>query len=162
MPFSMRNWFTGWRRGLFAFGAACVVLPSLVFADQPTTREAVMAEIREAIETRNYDQLKSLVLWKDAGKIKKRVVRFQLHRSLGRKIRTLTWEDFPEDGMDAILATGKLVPNMNITNVVRVIYDEAPIDASGKLPTSVFLLGLHKGVYRIGLVVRTGVDDDDD
>ncbi len=121
-----------------------------------------MAQIRNAIETRNYDALKKLVLWKDAGKIKKRVVRFHLARNLGRKIKSITWEDFPEDGLDGVIATGKLVPNMAMTNAVRVIFDEEPINAAGKLPTSVFLVGMHNNAYRIGLVVRKGGDDDGD
>ena len=121
-----------------------------------------MGQIRLAIETRDYDILKRIVLWKDAGKIKKRVVRFHLNRNLGRKIKSMSWETFPEDGMDALIATGKLVPNMEMTHAVRVIFDEEPINASGQLPTSVFLVGKRKGVYRIGLVVRTGFDDDDD
>ena len=41
-------------------------------------------------------------------------------------------------------------------------FDEEPIDASGKLPTSVFLVGRRDGVFRIGLVNRAGMDDDDD
>ena len=121
-----------------------------------------MDYIREAIETRNYDLLKDLVFWEDAGKIKKRIVRFHLSRNLGRSIKSITWEDFPEDGMDAAIATGKLKPNMKVTNAVRVIFDEEPINESGKLPTSVFLVGKRGDVYRIGLVVRAGSDDDDD
>lgn len=128
----------------------------------PTDPDALMLDIREAIETRNYGILEDLVLWKDTGKIKKRIVRFHLNRNLGREIKSITWEPFPEDGMDAALATGKLSPNMDITHAVRVIFDEAPIDANGKLPTSVFLVGKRKDVYRIGLVVRSGFDDDDD
>ena len=103
---------------------------------------------------------KCIVRRKDAGKIKKRVVRFHLNRNLGRKIKSISRETFPEDGVDALIATGKLVPNMEMTHAVRVISDEEPVNASGQLPTSVFLVGKRKGVYHIGLVVRTGFDDD--
>lgn len=119
-----------------------------------------MGQIRLAIETRDDDILKCIVPWKDAGKIKKRVVRFHLNRNLGRKIKSISRETFPEDGMDALIATGKLVPNMEMTHAVRVISDEEPVNASGQLPTSVFLVGKRTGVYHIGLVVRTGFDDD--
>ena len=122
----------------------------------------MMDTIRTAIETRDYDMLKDLVFWKDVGKIKKRIVRFHLHRNLGRKIKSITWEDFPDDGLDAAIATGKLAPNMDMTNAVRVIFDEDPINTAGKLPTSVFLVGKREGVWRIGLVNRAGLDDDDD
>ncbi|MCY4591706.1 MAG: hypothetical protein OXE86_14305 [Alphaproteobacteria bacterium] len=152
----------GVRRGLIALGALCFMWSASAAAELPRTSGELMGQIRLAIETRDYDILKRIVLWKDAGKIKKRVVRFHLNRNLGRKIKSVSWETFPEDGMDALIATGKLVPNMEMTHAVRVIFDEEPINASGQLPTSVFLVGKRKGVYRIGLVVRTGFDDDDD
>ena len=44
----------------------------------------------------------------------------------------------------------------------RVIFDEEPINDTGKLPTSVFLVGEREGVWRIGLVNRAVDDDDDD
>ncbi len=149
-------------RGLLASGIACLLWTAPARAELPRDPDALIAQIRGAIETRDYDALKKLVLWKDAGKIKKRVVRFHLSRNLGRKIKSITWEEFPDDGMAGVVATGKLVPNMKMTNAVRVIFDEAPINAAGKLPTSVFLVGKHRDAYRIGLVVRKGVDDDDD
>jgi hypothetical protein len=152
----------GMRRGLLATGAACLLWPAAVSAELPRSKEVLMAQIRQSIETKDYELLKGLVFWKDAGKIKKRIVRFHLNRTLGRKIKTITWEDFPENGMDAVIATGKLVPNMKVTNRVRVIFDEAPVNDQGKLPTSVFLVGKRDDVYRIGLVVRAGIDDDKD
>jgi len=122
----------------------------------------VQAAIKQAIEESDYEQLKELVFWKDAGKIKKRIVRFQLNRNLGRPIKTITFEDFPANGLAAAEASGKLAVNMPVTNRVRVVFDEDPINDSGKLPTSVFVVGKKRGVYRIALVVRKGMDDDGD
>ncbi len=150
-------------RGLVAPGIALgVFITPVLAADLPREKEAVMEYIRTAIETKDYDMLSELVFWKDTGKIKKRIVRFHLARSLGRPIKSISWEPFPEDGFDAAIATGKLAPNMNVTHAVRVIFDEEPINAAGKQPTAVFLVGLRKDVFRIGLVNRAGFDDDDD
>ncbi len=131
-------------------------------ADLPRDPDALIEMIRTAIEARDYDTFQRLVLWKDAGEIKKRIVRFHLNRNLGRPIKSISFEPFPEGGMDAAIATGKLAPNMEITHQVRVIFDEPPIDQNGKLPTSVFLVGLRDDVFRIGLVNQKGADDDDD
>jgi len=128
----------------------------------PDTPEELVATIRQAIEESNYEQLEELVFWKDAGKIKKRIVRFELNRNLGRPLKSVEFEGFPENGMAAIEATGKLEANMLVTNRVRVIFDEEPINSSGKLPTTVFVVGKKRGVYRIALVVRKGTDDDGD
>ena len=151
-------------RGLLAPGMALLLVaaPASAAKELPSSPDAMMDTIRTAIETRDYDMLQDLVFWKDTGKIKKRIVRFHLNRNLGRKIKSITWEDFPENGMDGMIATGQLAPNMKVTNRVRVIFDEEPINDTGKLPTSVFLVGEREGVWRIGLVNRAGIDDDDD
>ena len=156
-------------RGLLAPGicALMLVLPAaaapadLPRADLPKDGEALVSMIRTAIETSDYDTFERLVLWKDAGEIKHRVVRFQLNRNLGRPIRSIAIEPFPEHGLDAAVATGKLAPNMEVTHRVRVVFDEPPVAATGKPPTSVFLVGLHGDAYRIALVNQVRDDDDD-
>ncbi len=164
MQMGIRNLAKIIGRGLFAPGLAMMIMmqPAASATELPETPEALMTDIRTAIETKDYDLLKSIVFWKDAGKIKKRIIRFQLNRNLGRKIKSLTWEDFPEGGFDGIIATGKLAPNMEMTNRVRVVFDEPIIESTGKQPTAVFLVGKRKGAWRIGLVNRSGFDDDDD
>ncbi len=151
-------------RGLLASGLGAFMLVSPARATElPRDPEDLVATIRKAIENRDYERFKKLVFWKHAGKIKRRIVRFQIRRGLGRPIRSISFEDFPKDGLAGVEATGKLVANMPVTNRVRVVYDESPISDSGKLPTSVFLVGKLDDVYRIGLVVRKpGWDDDDD
>lgn len=150
-------------RGLLAPGLAVFLatLPAQA-VEPPAEKEAMVGLIRSAIEAHDYDALKDLVLWKDTGKIKKRIVRFHLNRVLGRKIKSIELEEFPADGMAGVLATGKLKPNMEITHQVRIIFDEPNMDQYGKPPTYVFLVGKHKDAWRIGLVNRAGMDDDDD
>lgn len=156
----LRKWLV---RGLLAPGlAACLMVAPAAAVDLPRDKDAVMDYIRTAIETKNYDMLSDLVFWKDTGKIKKRIVRFHLARSLGRPIKSISWEPFPEDGFDAAIATGKLAPNMKVTNAVRVTFDEEPLPDTGRRPVAVFLVGQHKDAWRVGLVNRAGFDDDDD
>lgn len=128
----------------------------------PKHEEEVVDYIRTAIETRDYDMLKELVFWKDTGKIKKRIVRFHLSRSLGRDIKSIAWEDFPTTAFDAVKAQGRYAPNMDVTNVVRVIFDEEPNASTGKPPSAIFLIGKRNDAFRIGLVNRAFDDDDDD
>lgn len=142
--------------GLSATGASAA-------AEPPRDPDALVSTIRAAIEAKDYEALRELVFWKDAGEIKRRVVRFELNRGLGRQIRSIAFEPFPANGLDAVVATGKLVPNMTITDRVRVVYDEPPVERTGKPPTAVFLVGKIDDAYRIGLVVRKpGFVDDDD
>ncbi len=153
------NWLV---RGLLAPGLAVLMTVSAVAAELPKERDQVVEYIRTAIETRDYDMLKDLVFWKDTGKIKKRIVRFHLSRSLGRPIKSIGFEDFPADAFDEVKAGGRYAPNMEITHAVRVIFDEPVSETTGKPPTAVFLLGKRKDVYRVALVNRAFEDDDDD
>ncbi len=127
----------------------------------PKTDQELVDRIRSAIDTKDYSPLEQLVYWEGAGRIKRNIVAFEIRRGLGRKIDSIAFEDFPEDGMDKINAMDKLRVNMPVTNRVRVTYDEPPIDDTGKQPTSVFLVGKKNGTYRIALVVRNFDDDDD-
>ena len=159
----MRTRFANWLvRGLIAPGLAVMMTASVAAAELPKDQDQVVDYIRTAIETRDYDMLKDLVFWKDTGKIKKRIVRFHLSRSLGRPIRSIGFEDFPHDAFDEVKAGGRYAPNMDITHAVRVVFDEPPTESSGKPPTAVFLLGKRADVFRIALVNRAFDDDDDD
>ena len=104
-------------------------------AEPPRTGEELLANLRSAIESRDYERIEALVNCEGAGTIKRRVVAFQIRHGLGRPIREIVLEPFPENGLDAALATAKLRPNMTLSERVRVVYDEPPIDASGSRRT---------------------------
>jgi hypothetical protein len=127
----------------------------------PATDAALVETIQTAIDARDYGAFEDLVYWEGAGKIKRRIVAFEIRRGLGRKIERIALEDFPKDGLAKVEAMPQLRVNMPVTHRVRVTYDEPPINDQGKLPTSVFLVGKKDGAYRIALVVRDAVDDDD-
>lgn len=150
---------------LFGLGAViCVFSAGIAMSaaqDLPRTDEELVDRIRTAIDTKDYGPLEEMVYWEGAGKIKRNIVAFEIRRGLGRKIDSITFEDFPEEGMAKIKAMDKLRVNMPVTNRVRVTFDEPPINDQGKLPTSVFLVGKKDGAYRIALVVRNFDDDDD-
>ena len=146
--------------GLLALGLATSAIAAK--AGLPGDAKTMAAEIRSAIEARDYERFEELVLWKDVGKIKKRVVAFQIRRGLGREIESVTLEGLDQNAVQKMLADGRHKLNMPVSQKVRVVYAEAAINDSGKKPTSVFLIGKHKDAYRIGVVVRNFEDDDDD
>ncbi|MEM7686742.1 MAG: hypothetical protein AAF293_18065, partial [Pseudomonadota bacterium] len=77
---SLKSWLV---RALVAPGlAACLLTLPAAAVDMPRDKDAVIDYIRTAIETKDYDMLREMVFWKDTGKIKKRIVRFHLARSL--------------------------------------------------------------------------------
>ena len=153
-------------RQLFVAGLTALIVSvtsSASSTELPRSSDELVSYIRDAIESNNYEPFKQIINWRDVGKIKRRIVRYQIRHGLGRPIRSITFEDFPKNGLDGVLATGRLMVNMPITNRVRVIYEEPPVNSAGKRPTSVFLIGKIDNAYRIGLVVRKpGFDDDGD
>jgi hypothetical protein len=153
---------------LFVLGAAsCFMLTSVAFIafsasqDLPRTDDDLIDTIRSAIDDKDFEPFEQLVNWEGAGKIKRRIVRFEIRRGFGRKIDTIAIEDFPEGGMAKIDAMKQLRVNMPVTHRVRVTFDEPPLEKTGRQPTSVFLVGKQDGAYRIALVVRNFDDDDD-
>lgn len=155
--------FTAAPRLLFTAAVACLTLTGVALSaspELPRTDDDLVETIRNAIDKKDYERFEDLVYWEGAGKIKRRIVAFQIRRGLGRKIDSIAIEDFPENGMAGIEKLKQLRVNMPVTHRVRVTYDEPPINDRGKPPTSVFLVGKHDGVYRIALVVRS-IDDDD-
>ncbi|MGI9510158.1 MAG: hypothetical protein ACR2QJ_12520 [Geminicoccaceae bacterium] len=151
--------------GHLARGAVALLVASgIAFAaaqDLPRTDEELVDVIRTAIDARDYEPFEQLVNWEGAGKIKRRIVRFEIRRGFGRKIDTIAIENFPKDGMAKIDAMKQVRVNMPVTHRVRVTFDEPPLEKTGRQPTSVFLVGKQDGAYRIALVVRNFDDDDD-
>lgn len=157
--------FAAAARLLMIGAVACLTLTSVAMSatlELPRTNDDLVETIRDAIDARDYGRFEEIVYWEGAGKIKRRIVAFQIRRGLGRKIENIAIETVPEDSMAGIAAMKQLRVNMPVTHRVRVTFDEPPINDEGKLPTSVFLVGKQDGAYRIALVVRNALDDDDD
>ncbi|MGI9499877.1 MAG: hypothetical protein ACR2P3_07560 [Geminicoccaceae bacterium] len=155
---------------LLGFGAVALLTMSWIMApgiafgaakELPRTDEELVDTIRSAIVARDYEPFEKLVNWDGAGKIKRRIVRFEIRRGFGRKIDRIAIEDFPKEGMAKIDEMKQVRVNMPVTHRVRVTFDEPPLEKTGRQPTSVFLVGKQDGAYRIALVVRNFDDDDD-
>ncbi len=150
---------------LFGLGAVgCFMLAGVALSaaqDLPRTDDDLVETIRSAMVAKDFEPFEQLVNWEGAGKIKRRIVRFEIRRGFGRKIDKIDIEDFPKDGLAKIEAMEKLRVNMPVTHRVRVTFDEPPLERTGRQPTSVFLVGKQDGAFRIALVVRNFDDDDD-
>lgn len=132
-------------------------------APLPTTGDAMLSEIRTALEARNYERLAELIYWEGAGKIKKRVVRYRVRGTMGRQIKSISLSDYKKDQLDDKESiNGRLRLNMPVTHKIRIVYDEPNSEVTGTTPTTVFLIGPKKDAMRIALVVRNYKDDDGD
>lgn len=118
------------------------------------SEEQLAAEIRSAVTRGDLPALEGLVNWEGAGKMRRRMVSYQLRHTFRRPIRSFTVEPFPADGFKEIEQRGTLKANMAVTKQVRVVFDE-PDTEFGKPPTEFFLIGKHGDEYKIALVVPT-------
>jgi len=138
---------------LIGLGAVALFTASgIAFAaasDLPRTDDELVDRIRAAMDARDYEPFKDLVYWEGAGKIKRRIVRFEIRRGFGRKIDRIALEDFPKDGMAKIDAMKQIRVNMPVTHRVRVTFDEPPLERTGRPPTSVFLVGKRQTGWRL-------------
>lgn len=120
----------------------------------PTSDTELVATVRSAIVERDMETFDQLINWDGASKMARRVVTFSVRHGLGRPIRSIELEPFPADGLAKIEAQGKKHANMPVTNQLRVVFDEPPIEGLTTSPTMVFLIGKLDDAYRIALVVR--------
>ena len=129
----------------------------------PQTPEEMLEKVSAAIHARDFDMYSELVHWARAGRIKHNVVRYQVYRSMGRKIASISIEDVPPGNFDKIKQTPQVAFNLEPTHRIRVVYDEPPnVKGSDKPPVIFHLVGKTEKGYRIALVVRNIEDDDDD
>jgi len=120
----------------------------------PQTDTELMGMVEAAIRERDLATFERLVNWQGASPHKKRVTSYEIRSSFGRPIRSIGLEPFPADGLAGLAERGTLKANMPIARQLRVVFDEPPIEAYGKPPTTVFLLGEAQGAWRIALLVR--------
>lgn len=129
----------------------------------PQTPEAMLEAVSDAIYARDFDQYAKLVHWERSGRVKFNVVRYQVYRSMGRKIASITIEEVPPGTFDDFKKRPQIAFNLEPTHRIRVVYDEPPnVKGSDKPPVIFHLVGKSKKGYRIALVVRNVKDDDDD
>jgi len=147
--------------GLFAF-VLLFTLP-VQAKDIPQTPEAMLEAVKAAIYARDFEQYSELVHWDRAGRVKFNAVRYQVYRSMGRKIASIGIEEVPPGTFDKLKETPQIAFNLEPTHRIRVVYDEPPnVKGSGNPPVVFHLVGKTSEGYRIALVVRNVEDDDDD
>jgi hypothetical protein len=143
-----------------AISLTVLVATSSAFGRElPKTEQELIDQVRTAIAKGDMDTFSDLVNWQGAGEMKRRVTNFQIRHSLGRNIRSIKLEPFPEDGLREIEARGTLKANMPVIYRLRVEYDEAAVE-NGASPASVFLVGKMDDAYRIALIIATKRRDD--
>jgi hypothetical protein len=121
----------------------------------PSQPDALVAYVTNAIRDHDLPAFERLVNWTGTRAQRKRLTLYQIRSGFGRPIKAASLEPMPEDGLAEATARGTLKANMPITDRLRVVFDEPPVE-NDAAPTSVFLIGREAGTYRIALLVPTG------
>jgi hypothetical protein len=127
--------------------------------EPPKTEQELVDRVRAAIAERDLDSMSELINWEGAATIKRRIVNFQVRYGLGRPVRSIALEPFPEGGLREIEARGTLKANMPVSHRLRVVFDES--GENGIAPASIFLIGKIGDEFRIALVVQVKRPHDD-
>ncbi len=133
--------------------ATFVTAADVSASEPPRTEQELIDRVRTAITGHDLDAISELINWDGAATMKRRIVNFQVRYSLGRPIRSVVLEPFPEGGLLEIEARGTLKANMPITHRLRIVFDDAGDD--GVQPASIFLIGKTADGFRIALIVQT-------
>lgn len=121
-------------------------------ADPPTSQEAFIAEVKQAIESGDYATMERLVLWTDVSPHKRRVIAAQIRHSLQRPVRRIELEEADIETRRELQNLRNLRLNLPVSELLRVTFDDA--EPNTEAPATVFLVGKLEGAYRIALLVR--------
>ncbi|AWN48726.1 hypothetical protein DK419_22170 [Methylobacterium terrae] len=124
-------------------------------APLPAQGDALVAYVTKALTDHDLPAFERLVNWTGTRAQRRRLTLYQIRSGFGRPIRAATLEPMPEDGLAEATSRGTLKANMPVTERLRVVFDEPPVEGDAP-PTSVFLVGREGGSYRIALLVPTG------
>ncbi len=121
----------------------------------PAQADALVAYVTKAMTDHDASAFERLVNWTGTRAHRKRLTLYQIRAGFGRPIKAASLEPMPEDGLAEATSRGTLKANMPVTERLRVVFDEPPVEGDAP-PTSVFLIGREGGTYRIALLVPTG------
>lgn len=121
----------------------------------PAQADALVAYVTKAMTDHDVAAFERLVNWTGTRAQRKRLTLYQIRSGFGRPIKTAILEPMPADGLAEATSRGTLKANMAVTERLRVVFDEPPVEGDAA-PTSVFLVGREAGAYRIALLVPTG------
>ncbi|TNC08242.1 hypothetical protein FF100_29945 [Methylobacterium terricola] len=124
-------------------------------APLPSQADALVAYVTKALTGHDLPAFERLVNWTGTRAQRKRLTLYQIRSAFGRPIKAAALEPMPADGLAEATARGTLKANMPVTERLRVVFDEPPVEG-GAPPTSLFLVGREGGSYRIALLVPTG------
>ncbi|KMO38668.1 hypothetical protein VQ03_16650 [Methylobacterium tarhaniae] len=121
----------------------------------PAQADALVAYVTKAMTDHDIAAFERLVNWTGTRAQRKRLTLYQIRSGFGRPIKAAALEPMPGDGLAEATSRGTLKANMPVTERLRVVFDEPPVEGDAA-PTSVFLIGREGGTYRIALLVPTG------
>jgi len=138
-----------------AAGQPAAEAPAGTAAPLPSQPDALVAYVTKALTDHDLPAFERLVNWTGTRAQRKRLTLYQIRSGFGRPIKAAALEPMPEDGLAEATSRGTLKANMPVTERLRVVFDEPPVEGDAP-PTSVFLVGREGGTYRIALLVPTG------
>ncbi|KMO43324.1 hypothetical protein VQ02_00555 [Methylobacterium variabile] len=124
-------------------------------APLPARPDDLVAYVTAALRDHDLPAFERLVNWSGMRAQRRRLTLYQIRSGFGRPIKRAALEPMPEDGLAEATARGTLKANMPVTERLRVVFDEPPVEGDAA-PTSIFLIGRENGTYRIALLVPTG------
>ena len=149
------------------FFAAFLILGAFVPATSadatfPATKEELVAATRAAVEARDYERFRELIVWGEAGVIKRRVIRGHVRSTFGQPIEEIALEELSDEEMARLSRDGEYKTTLDVTHTLRMRF--GPPESTGRrsLSSLVYLVGMKDGFYRLGLMLQERRDDDGD
>jgi hypothetical protein len=118
----------------------------------PVSEQELVAQVRTAIETKDFSVLDRIVNWSDVSDYRRRLLSTQILHALGRPIGKIELDAADEKTAQELAQLKHHHLNQSVTHLLRVTYADG--EPGGIEPTFVFLVGKASDAYRIVLLIK--------
>lgn len=145
------------RRG--GFGLLCILgltLSAPVYAADaegyPTTTDELASMVRNAIETKNLQEINHIVNWEGISRYKRREFESRILHGLGRPIAKVELEQIDDETRESLRHIKLHKLNMQVSHILRVTFWDS--EEGNPEPAAVYMIGRMANAYRIALFVK--------
>ncbi len=143
--------------GLLCILCLAMAAPMSTAADDnaeryPTTTDELVATVRSAIETKNFEAIDHLVNWDGISAYKRREFSALIRHGLGRPIAKIELEQIDDETREGLRHIKLHKLNMQVSHILRVTYADG--EEGGVVPAGVYMIGRVANAYRIALLVK--------
>ncbi|MEH6629058.1 MAG: hypothetical protein V7739_21700 [Motiliproteus sp.] len=133
---------------------------SALAVELPSSKEDLLSQFLSAHESKNYDEISTLINWDGVRKYKKKIIRVYTKNNFGRKVAGSEFEEADTEFLNKFsVGQKKYKTNMQVTHLMRIFFENATGDDKEEYDSVVYLVGKDKDSYQISIAIKNNPED---